>query len=55
MIILRFKRTGDLNEYILHKNTSIDGQIITAGELFVKAQYLSSMQVDTIFIGINNP
>ena len=32
---------------MLHKNTTIDRQIITAGELVVKAQYLSSMQVDT--------
>ena len=47
MIILCFKCTGDLNQYKLHKNTTIDGQIITAGEMVVKAQYLSSMQVDT--------
>ena len=33
--------------YILQENTTIDGQIITAGELVVKAQYLCSMQVDT--------
>ena len=25
----------------------MDGQIITAGELFVKAQYICSVQVDT--------
>ena len=47
VIIFRFKCTGDLNEYIPHKNTKIDGQIIIAGELIVKAKYLSSMQVDT--------
>ena len=33
--------------YTLQENTTIDGQIITAGELVVKAQYLCSMQVDT--------
>ena len=33
--------------YKLQENTTIDGQIITAGELVVKAQYLCSMQVDT--------
>ena len=33
--------------YTLQENTTIDGQIITAGELFVKAQYLCSMQIDT--------
>ena len=32
--------------YTLQENTSIDGQIITAGELVVKAQYLCSMQID---------
>ena len=30
--------------YTLQENTAIDGQIINAGELVVKAQYLSSMQ-----------
>ena len=33
--------------YTLQDNTTIDGKIITAGELVVKAQYLFSMQVDT--------
>ena len=33
--------------YTLQDNTTIDGQIITAGELVVKAQYISSMQLDT--------
>ena len=31
----------------LQDNTTIDGQIINAGELVVKAQYICSMQVDT--------
>ena len=33
--------------YTLQENTTIDGQIITAGELVVKAKYSCSMQVDT--------
>ena len=33
--------------YTLQDNTTIDGQIINAGELVVKAQYLCSMQVGT--------
>ena len=33
--------------YTLQYNTTMDGQIITAGELIVKSQYLCSMQVDT--------
>ena len=33
--------------YNIQENTTIDGQIITAGELVVKAQYICSMQVDT--------
>ena len=33
--------------YTLQDNTTIDGQIITAGKLFAKAQYIFSMQVDT--------
>ena len=33
--------------YTLQENTKIDGQIIIAGELVVKAKYLCSMQVDT--------
>ena len=33
--------------YTLQENTTIDGQIITAGELVVKAKYLCSMKIDT--------
>ena len=33
--------------YTLQDNTTIDGHIITARELIVKAQYNCSMQVDT--------
>ena len=33
--------------YTLQDNTTIDGQIINAGGLVVKAQYFCSMQVDT--------
>ena len=33
--------------YTLQENTTIDGKIITAGELVVKAKYICSMQVDT--------
>ena len=33
--------------YKLQENTKIDGQIITAGELVVKAKYICSMQADT--------
>ena len=33
--------------YTLEYNTTIDGKIITAGELVVKAQYLCSMQINT--------
>ena len=33
--------------YTLQGNTSIDGQIITAGELVVKEKYLCSMKIDT--------
>ena len=33
--------------YTLQENTTIDGQIITAGESVVKAQYLCSIQIDT--------
>ena len=32
--------------YTLQYNTTIDGKIITAGELVVKAQYILSMKVD---------
>ena len=34
-------------EYSLRGNKTINGQIITAGELVVKSQYIRSMQVDT--------
>ena len=33
--------------YTLQENTTIYGQIITAGELVVKTQYIFYMQVDT--------
>ena len=33
--------------YTLQENTTIDGQIITAGELVVKAQYICSIQIET--------
>ena len=33
--------------YTLQDNTTIDGQVITSGEFFVKEQYLCSMQVYT--------
>ena len=33
--------------YTLQYNTTIDGRIITAGQFFVKSQYLFSMQVET--------
>ena len=33
--------------YTLQENITIDGQIVTASELVVKAQYLCSMQVET--------
>ena len=33
--------------YTLQENTKIDEQIITAGELVVKAQYICYMKVDT--------
>ena len=33
--------------YALQGNTTIEGQIITAGELVVKEKYICSMQVDT--------
>ena len=35
--------------YTLKYNKTIDGQIITAGKLYIKTQYLCSMQVDTIW------
>ena len=37
--------------YMLHNHTQIDGKVISAGELFVRAQYLCSMQKN---IGIRN-
>ena len=33
--------------YTLQENTTIDGQIITAGELVVNAKYICFIQVDT--------
>ena len=41
--------------YTFQDNTIIYGQIITAGKLVVKSQYLCSMQVETnwYWIGIN--
>ena len=33
--------------YTLQNNTTIDGQIISSGELVVKAQYFWSMQENT--------
>ena len=33
--------------YTLKNNTTIEGQVISAGELFVKAKYLCSMQENT--------
>ena len=33
--------------YTLQDNTTIDGKIITAGELVVNSQYLCSMQVES--------
>ena len=33
--------------YTLQENTTIDGQIITAGELVVKEKYICSMQIGT--------
>ena len=35
--------------YTLQESTTIDGKIITDGELVVNANYLCSMQVDTNF------
>ena len=32
--------------YKLQKNTTIDGQIITSGELFVRLQHICSLQID---------
>ena len=33
--------------YMLQNNTTIDGQVISAGELVVKSQYICSMQENT--------
>ena len=33
--------------YTLQENTTIDRQIITAGELVVKSKYICSVQIDT--------
>ena len=33
--------------YMLQNNTAIDRKVISAGELFVKAQYLCSVQENT--------
>ena len=33
--------------YTLQENTTIDGQILIAGELVFKAKYICSMQIDT--------
>ena len=41
--------------YTLQDNTKIDGQIITAGGLVVKAQYICSMEVDTNFYWDQHP
>ena len=41
--------------YTLQDNTTIYGQIITSGELAVKAQYICSMQVDTNLYWNQNP
>ena len=41
--------------YTLQENTTIDGQIITAGELVVKAKYLCYMQVDTHWYSNQQP
>ena len=40
--------------YTLQNNTKIDGQVISAGELVVKAKYLFSIQEKKIGIGNNN-
>ena len=39
--------------YTLQNNTEIYGQVISAGELFFKAQYIFSMQEKPIGIGNN--
>ena len=35
------------DSYRLKNNTTVDGQVISAGELVVKAQYICSMQKNT--------
>ena len=40
---------------MLHKNTTIDGHNITAGELVAKEQYLSSMLVDNNWYWYQQP
>ena len=41
--------------YTQQDNTTIDGQVITSGELVVKAQYLCYMKVDTNWYWNQNP
>ena len=41
--------------YKLQENTTVDGQIIIAGELVVKRQYLCSIQVDTNWYKYQHP
>ena len=41
--------------YTLQENTTIDGKIITASELVVKAQYICSMKIDTNFYWNQKP
>ena len=41
--------------YTLQKNTKVDGQIISAGELVVNAKYICSMQVDTNLYWYQHP
>ena len=42
-------------EYLLQEKTRIDGKIITAGELVIKAKYLCSMQIYTNFYWNQQP
>ena len=41
--------------YTIQDNTTIDGKIITTGELFVTAQYICSVQVDTTWYWHQHP
>ena len=41
--------------YTLQNNTTIDGQVISAGELVVREQYLCSMQENTYWYWIQKP